>query len=206
MGIISDIVPQKRNKNYFSVYIDNKYSFSLSSSDLNFLKLKVNDTLTEERVNDLIRIYSLQKAKDYAYKILSRKAYSEKAMFEKLVTKYNEKIAAEVLKGLKELDYINDEKLIYEYAKGKIEFRPMGRWKLKQDLTQKKFDADMIRSAIDKIFNEVDEFELAMKVFNKKFGNIKKVDSKMLMKIKNHLLSNGFDSQIVIKIIQELRY
>lgn len=206
MPIISDIVPQKKNKNYYSVFVDNKYLFSLSVSDLNFLHLKVNDTITEERLDNLIHIYSLQKAKDYAYRLISRKAYSEEALKEKLNNKFPENITIKVINDLKELNYINDKVFINDYVRNKIELKPMGPWKLKQDLTNKKFSEALVKEAIQKIFQEYDEFELALKVFNKKFKNINKTnDLKELNKIKNYLLSNGFNSNVVIRVINGVR-
>ncbi len=206
MPVITDIVNQKKRKNYYSIFVNNKYLFSLFSSDLNFLQLKIDDTISEERLNDLITIYSLQKAMDYSFRLLSRKSYSEKAIKEKLESRYPDNITKKVIDKLKESNYINDDKLIYDYAKNKIELRPMGRWKLQQDLFNKKFNLDLVKKTIDRVYKEYDEEELCLKVFEKKFKNLKKCkDIKELNKIKNYLLSNGFEINTIFKIINNLK-
>ena len=206
MPLITDIIQQKKNKNYYSIFGDNEYLFSLSSIDLNYLQLKRNDNISEERLNDLVKTFSLQKAKNYAYKLLSRKAYSKKALIEKLKNRFSEKVSNEVINDLKRLDYINDKKLIIEYARNKLQLKPMGPFKLKQELLNKKFDMDLIKNTIDKIFQEYDEYDLARKVFNKRFENIKTCkDQKILNKIKNYLLSNGFNINTIIEIIKKIR-
>src|SRR5208283_3663733 len=101
MPIISDIVQQKKKKNYYSVFIDNEYSFSLSEADLNFLQLKINDNIPQEKLNSFINLYSIQKAKDYAYSLISRKSYSEKEFYTKLIQKFPEKTVQIVIQDLK---------------------------------------------------------------------------------------------------------
>ena len=173
---------------------------------MNYLRLKINDNIPREKLNEFIKIFSLQKAKDYAYRLLSRKAYSEMALKEKLRSKFPDNISEKVIKNLKKLSYINDKKLIIEYARNKLRIKPMGPFKLRQELFNQKFDMDLIKDTIDNIFQEYDEYELAIKVFNKRFEKIKNYkDQKILNKIKNYLLSKGFNINIIIKIIQEKR-
>jgi len=206
MPVITDIIRQKKNKNYYSIFIDNKYLFSLSLSDLNFLQLKINDSISEEKANKMAETFSLQKAKDYAYRLLSRKSYSEKAMKEKLESRFSIKISEKVIKNLKKQKYINDKTLLLEYAKNKIQLKPMGPFKLQQDLISKKFNIDQVKKTVEKIFQEFNEYELAKQVFEKRFKNIKKTkDIKVLNKVKNYLMSHGFNISIAIKIIEEIK-
>ena len=75
-----------------------------------------------------------------------------------------------------------------------------------QKLFNKKFDMDLIKSTVDKVFQEYDEYELAQKLFNHRFKDIKKCnDIKMLNKIKNYLLSNGFNFNTVIRLLKEIK-
>lgn len=202
MPIITDIVRQKKNKGYYSIFVDGNYLFSISTSDLNFLNLKINDDITKKRLDELIRIYSLQKAKDYAYNLLSRKSYSRIEMKDKLLNRFPQKVTDQVIKDLISLEYINDEKIIKEYAINKIQIRPMGPWKLRQDLIQRKFDLNLVEKTIQELFQQYDEFELAEKVFEKKYKNLASCnDIKFLNKIKNYLLSNGFNMHVVLELI-----
>lgn len=202
MPVITDIVQQQKNKNYYSIFIDQQYSFSLSIADLNYLQLKINSKITREKLDYYLNTYALQQAKDHAYRLLSRKSYSQQEMLEKLITKYNEKICHKVIRDLKALNYLNDKELIYAYAQNKIELKPRGRLKLQQELRQKKFPEDLIIQTLEKIYQQYDEYELALQLFHKRFKSVKDhSDIKTLNKIKNFLLSNGFTFNIINRII-----
>ncbi len=205
MPVVTDIVRQKKNKKYYSIFIENNYLFSLSSDDLNFLQIKINDNISKEKLDNYVKLFSLQKARDYAFRLVSRKSYSERAMKEKLDGKFPEKITNEVIKDLKRLNYIDDRKLILEYAKNKLRLKPMGPFKLKQNLYNKKFEMGLIDSAVGEAFQEYDEYDLALKVFDKRYKGKKiKIDFKLKKKIKDYLFSNGFSSDVVMKVIREI--
>lgn len=203
MPVITDILSQKKNKKYYSIYVDNIYSFSLSQDDLDFLQLKKNTTLSQDKLQTLIHTYALQKAKNYAYKLVAGKSYSEKEIRDKLIEKFPEKISMELVEDLKNYGYINDEKLIYVYAKNKIELKPMGKMKLKNILYNKKFDESLIQQTLDKVYHHFNEQEMAQQLVEKHFKKIKDKDSiKIKNKIKNYLLSNGFNYDTINTIIQ----
>ncbi|MDD5065426.1 MAG: regulatory protein RecX [bacterium] len=201
MPVISKIVPQKRNKAYFSVYVDEQFAFSLSQKDLQYLQLRADTSLSDEELQKLIHTYSLQKAKDYAYRLVAGKTYSENELYAKLVSRFPEKTAHQVLDNLKQYGYIDDAKIIHEYARTKLNLKPMGKLKLKHILRNKKFKKELISPALEKIYAEYDEPEMARKLLRKHF----KEKKKDLNKIKNYLLGNGFTYDLIHEIISEIR-
>jgi len=204
MPLITDIVPQKNNKKFFSIFVDVKYMFSLSSEDLSFLNLKINENISQRKLNELIEEYVLQKAKNYAYRLISHKMYSEMGLKEKLLNRYPEFVADKVLKSLKKLGYINDKRFIYEYAKNRVETKLIGPLKLLYDLLNNKFDRELVKTTVGKVYNEIDEYKIIKKLFEKKFKDLKlKRDVKMLNKIKNYFLSRGFTFETISRIIND---
>lgn len=207
MPVITDIVQHKKNKKYYSIYLDGKFRFSLSENDLIFLDLKKGQLLPQEKVDYLIQEYGLQKARNYVYSLISKKNYSENLMREKLKNKnYSDEIIEKIIDELKEYDYINDEKFIYEYAQNKIESKPMGRYRLKAELFNKKFDEPLIKECIEKIYQEYNERELAEKAIKLHFKKLPlEIDEKFVVKLKNFLLSRGFSFEIINEVISEIK-
>ncbi len=207
MPVITDIVQHKKNKKYYSIYIDGKFKFSLSEDDLIFLNLKKEQVLPQEKVDYLTQEYGLQKARNYVYSLISKKIYSENLLREKLRNKnYPDEIIEKIIDELKEYDYINDEKFIYEYAQNKIESKPMGRYRLKNELFNKKFDETLIKECIENIYQEYNEKELAEKAIKMHFKNMPtEIDEKFAVKLKNFLLSRGFSYEIINEVISEIK-
>jgi len=207
MPIITNIIQNKKNKKFFSVYIDNNFKFSLTSADLNYLALKVGEEISEEKLKYLESEYLLQKAREYVYNLISKKTYTERALIEKLKSKnFSENIINQITNELKNYKYLNDEEFIYEYARAKIEEKPMGKYRLKQELFNKKFDENLIKECIEKIYKEFNEEELAQKALNSKFKNLKEnFNEKLVQKIYNFLLSRGFSYEIINNIVSRLK-
>ncbi|MBN1897992.1 MAG: regulatory protein RecX [Spirochaetes bacterium] len=205
--LISDIVQQKRNKKYFSIYVDGHFQFSLSQSDLDFLDLKKGDSISREKLDALIKEYALQKARDYAFTLLSKKSYSKKQFTEKLENKkYPPKIIRTVIEELEKSNYINDQEFIYQYTRDKIQQKPMGRFRLKNELWQKKFDEPLIKECVEKVYEEIDERQLARQALKSRFKKIpQKMTREILNKINNFLLARGFSYEIIYDIIDDLK-
>ncbi len=206
MPVITDIVQHKKNKKFFSVFIDGEYKFSLSEPDLKFLNLKINDKISEDKLNFLIDTYVTQKAFDAAYKLLSRKAVSENFLIEKLKQKdIDESVISTVVSRLKDMGYINDERLIREYAFDKVQYKLIGPRKLYYELMNKKFKPELISKTVSEVFNEIDETDIARQAFEYRFKNLSEVkDIKIIKKIESYLLSRGFSHNVVFDLVKNI--
>ena len=63
---ITGIKRQKRRKNRVSIYLDDKYTFSLDYDIVTRANLYTGDEITEEEKNKLIEKDSFPRARDYA--------------------------------------------------------------------------------------------------------------------------------------------
>jgi len=207
MPLITSIVQNKKNKKFYSVFIDGKFRFSLSENDLTFLDLKENQNISRDKLNQFVEEYSIQKARRYAYLLVSKKLYSKNKFIEKLQNKkFPEETINKIIEELKEYKYINDRELIYEYAKNKVELKPMGRYRLQRELFNQRFKEDDIKECLERIYTEFDEGELAQKAVAARFKkSLDNVDEGLLKKINNFLLSRGFNYDIINDIIKSIR-
>lgn len=91
------------------------------------------------------------------------------------------------------------------WAQFRLQNKPLGRYKLNQELRLKGIKQDIIKKVIDKAYNEIDELTLARnlikeKIVSSEIKNIR-IDPK---KIYNLLLRRGFSGEVSRNIYDEL--
>ena len=92
------------------------------------------------------------------------------------------------------------------WAQFRLHNKPIGRYKLNQELRTKGIKQDIIQKVIDKTYKEIDELTLAHnlvkeKIVSSEIKNIR-IDPK---KIYNFLLRRGFSTEISRNIYHELK-
>ena len=135
-----------------------------------------------------------------AAKLLSAKSRSIAELRELLLQRQGASKAhvEEVLARLTEYGYLNDERFAIGYASAKVRQRPIGRQRLKRDLTLKKVSKETAEEALDMVFAETSESELIDRAIEKRIrlrgrrGN--RAEAKGLF---DHLLRQGFPFELV---------
>ncbi len=135
-----------------------------------------------------------------AAKLLSAKSRSVAELRELLMQRPGASKAhvEEVLERLTEYGYLNDERFAIGYAAAKVRQRPIGRQRLKRDLTLKKVSKETAAEALDLVFAETSESELIDRAIEKRVrlrgrpGN--RAEAKSLF---DHLLRQGFPFELV---------
>ena len=139
-------------------------------------------------------------------RLLSRRIYSRYEISRKLNSKgYPENIIATLFLWLENNKYINDELFAEMWAQFRLQNKPIGRYKLNQELRIKGIKQDIIQKAIDKTYKEIDELTLARNlikdmIVSSEIKNIR-INPK---KIYNFLLRRGFSIEISKNIYDEL--
>ena len=67
-----------KSKDRFSVFIDGEFAFGISDFDLYNLKIRVGDTIDEYRMKEIENVISVDKCKNYAVNLVSKKMYTKK--------------------------------------------------------------------------------------------------------------------------------
>jgi regulatory protein len=110
----------------------------------------------------------------------------------------NRKVVDEVIARLREYGYLDDERFALGFAVSKLRQRPLGRQRLKRELSMKKVDKAVIEGALDLAFAEVSEEEqidLAISKRTRIRGRPKnRLQAKSLF---DHLMRQGFPFELV---------
>ena len=162
--------------------------------------------LSDQEIEKIISEDKIIKGKEYLLRLLSRRIYSRYEISRKLNNKgYPENIIANLIFWLENNNYINDELFAEMWAQFRLQNKPIGRYKLNQELRLKGIKQDIIQKVINKTYKEIDELILARnlikeKIVSSEIKNIR-IDPK---KIYNFLLRRGFSVEVSKNIYHEL--
>ncbi|HAJ33099.1 MAG TPA: hypothetical protein DCK79_06970 [Candidatus Atribacteria bacterium] len=206
MNKITSINYDKKDVSQVVIYIDNKTRYKLNENVIKSLNIYVGKELSDQEIEKIISEDKTIRGKEYLLRLLSRRIYSRYEISRKLKNKgYPEKIIANLIFWLENNNYINDELFAEMWAQFRLQNKPIGRYKLNQELRIKGIKQDIIKKVIDKTYDEIDELTLARnlikdKIVSSEIKNIR-IDPK---KIYNFLLRRGFSIEISKNIYDEL--
>jgi regulatory protein len=201
---ITQITVQKKRKNRCSIFLDDEFTFGLDQDIVLQFGLKKGDQLTEQQIEKILLNEERKKAKDRALNFLSYRDRSEKEIQTKLKdVGYDEQIIDWVLKELKRLKFLDDKRFAQSYAQTQMITRPMGEYFLKRELKQKGIDSELIEQTVEKIYEEKDQFSVAIELAQqrkKRYQNID--DMKMKKRVSDFLLRRGFGWDVVSEVLE----
>ena len=107
-------------------------------------------------------------------------------------------IVEEVLVRLREYGYLDDVRFALGYTSLKLRQRPLGRQRLKRDLSMKKVDKAVIDEALDQVFAEVSEEEQIDRAIEKRTRVRGRPKNRLQAKsLFDHLMRQGFAFELV---------
>lgn len=205
--IITKIEIQKKNEHRSSVFIDNMFSFGASNVDILFYKLKENQEISEEKLQDILDNIVYTKARDQAFKILGFKARTQKELYDKLIEKeYSSFVSEKIVEEMIKYKYIDDLSYANNYLKEQLSYKGNGISKIKFQLSQK----GVSREIIDSLFFEDDfydeQLEKVIQLIETKTRriDIENITDKEKKKIYDFLLRRGYSYSIVNEAFKQI--
>jgi len=144
---------------------------------------------------------------NYALWLLGRRDRSVGEIRNKMKEKkFEEEEIEQTIKHLKKLNFLDDGKFATHYISNQISIKPLGKYQLKQKLKRKFVSDEIIDNAIKEISPDR-ELELAKEAslkYQKSHPAVNDTNAeKNRQKLARHLISRGFDWEIVKDIIDE---
>jgi regulatory protein len=198
---ITAIRQQEKRKDRYSVYVDEKYAFSLSEGALLETKLASGQELTGEQVE----VYKQLSAEDKVYSNALRYAAMRRRSRWEMESYLQRKdappaLAQQILSKLSDLGFIDDLAFAQAWVENRHLLRPTSQRKLQQELRAKRVPADIV----DKVLREdetPDRDELRAMVARKRRQS-KYQDNDKLMQ---YLARQGFGYEDIKTVLAELR-
>lgn len=211
--LVTDIKLQVKNPNRVSIYLDGRYSFSLTVDQLASFNFKKGDDLSLEEVEAykdessygklkaaaldylLLRTRSKKEFRDYLFR-KTLPTYDKKG---KKIIRYTDAQAKRVYEHFLNTKYLDDELFAKTWVENRNLKKGVSKKKLYQELKQKGIEDYVIEQAL-RVSGRDDLGELK-KVLAKKAERYKGDDNKLI----RYLVSLGFNYEDIKKALEEFK-
>lgn len=188
MSKITNIKQQMKNKDRVSVYVDGKYSFSLSAWQLSSVGLKLGEEISPERVKELQDDSDFGKLHDKALMWLMLRPRSTWEVEDYLRRKTDDEgVREKLLTTFQEKKYIDDEDFAQRWVTNRHLLKPVSKLKLRQELLKKRVPKEIIDQTLEA--DETNEVDVLVELIEKKRKISRYQDDRKLME---YLARQGF--------------
>jgi regulatory protein len=148
----------------------------------------------------------VRRAKQQAYRLLSYRNQTSSELRDRLQRRgYTITIIDEVLRQLASDGYIDDRKLALDWARYRLQAKPLGRRLLAWELQRRGVPSESVEEVLREVYGEFDEVALAEQAARKRLGSRALPSSpRGRQRYARHLYSLGFDTETVATALASL--
>ncbi len=185
-----------------SIFLDDRFAFSLDNAVILKENLRVGQTLSEQEVDSLAGADRYERCLNAALLFLGYRPRSEAETRTRLQKHgYTGAEIDRVVERLKTLKLLNDAAFAEFWNENRTTFKPRGQRMLKSELLRKGVDAVTISESVEGI----DELENARLAARAKVRTLKVEDYQTFRnKLGGYLQRRGFDYGVISKIVKQV--
>ncbi len=188
---ITDIKQQVKRQDRYSIFVDGKYSFALSESELISQGLKIGIEFSKNELEEIKNVATVDKGVYRVLNLISRRPRSRWEIEDYLKRKkYTPEEVTKILRAVDEKGYINDLDFSKRWVENRRLLKPTSKRKLRMELKQKRVSDEIIDKALEE--DEADELAILRELIEKKRRQIRYKDNQKLMA---YLARQGFSFQ-----------
>lgn len=199
---ITSIKQQERLKGRYSIFVDEKYAFSLSADALLGERLTTGQELDESQLKAYKKLSADDKAYGLALAYAVRRMRSEWEFRDYFRRKqYDPELAEQILEKLTGHGFVDDAKFAEAWVRNRRMLKPVSKRRLVQELKQKRVADDVIEQVLAE--DETDERTVLQELVAKKRQQTKYHDD---LKLMQYLARQGFsydDIQRALRLADE---
>ena len=188
---ISAIKAQVKNENRVSIFLDGKYSFSLTLEQLLEHKLKKNDEFDEPQLKELKKLSDEGKLKSRTLEWLMNRPHSKREFRDYL---YRKKADKELIIAWENefLDkgYLSDEQFARWFSENRLRKKKISR-AIVAELASKGIPRNLADSVISELTDDETNDKESLKTLIEKLKNRSRYQDEQ--KLKSYLVSKGFN-------------
>ncbi len=185
---ITAIKAQVKREGRYSIFVDDKYAFSLSAEGLLDAHLVTGQELSQVDVTDYKRLSQEDKAYNLALAYVARRMRSEGELHDYFRRKqYAPELAEQLLAKLRRLRFVDDAEFARRWVENRRRLKATSTKKLRLELREKKVNSEVIQTVLAE--DETDEHQLLRDLVEKKRRISRYQDDQKLMM---YLARQGF--------------
>lgn len=140
---------EPRRKGFSQLYIDGEAAVKIDTEVLIKSGIKAGRDITDEELYELIGASDKRRASEKALYLLEHRSHSQKELEDKIArTAASREAAKEAAEHMVQLGLIDDERYARDYARNLFERKRFGKRRVKQELTQKGIDRELIEEIL----------------------------------------------------------
>jgi regulatory protein len=147
------------------------------------------------------------RAKQKALELLAYRARSVEELRKKLKAKdFSERTIDRVIDDFLQVGLLDDSQFASAYVHSRMVQKPMGKRLLRQELFSKGIDEEKAEKAIEELYSDRSEFDVAKDLVQKRVRKSKGSEEEMKKqkkKLSQFLLRRGFDWGVISEVLQE---
>lgn len=204
--VITKIERQKNNRSRFSVFVDDRYAFSVCEEVYGRFVLHQGQTLTEEERRQIETAESDATVKRAALRFRSYRPRSVHEVQEHLRKKgYDDRSVQNALKYLADNHLLDDGEFARMLCRDRMKLRPVGKITMKQILIKKGIDRTVVDAVLREMFTEQTETDIALQDAERKHRRIALLPPlEQKKKLYGHLVRRGYSSSLAKSIVNRL--
>lgn len=199
MGTITALTGQVKNPDRVNVFIDGAFALGLAMTVA--AGLRVGQEISQAELEKLDQRDEVHRARERVLGLLARRPYSATE-----ITRYlrrhqiDGEIIQNVIDDLTEAKLIDDDAFAAYWVEQRETFRPRSRLALRQELSQKGIDREIVAEAL----SDVDEIDAARRVAQKQAGRWRGLpEAEWRTRLTRYLMRQGYPYDIVSEVVSE---
>lgn len=206
-GLISSVTVQKRNKQRYSIFVNEQFLLGVNEQTLIKFNLSKGVEVTPLLFKKMQREEGRFAVKKYLLKLLGRRDHARRELLTKALRKdYTREVVHNVLDELEEKGYIDDAGFARKYAADQYRLNKWGPAKIKAHLFKKGIRRTVAEQSIREVFKNEDLEETFIHLVGKRKRHFRKEVHllKRKQKIIRYLAGKGYRSSDIYRSIDKL--
>lgn len=147
---ITDIKQQVKRQGRYSIFVDEKYAFSLSENALLEQKIRIGQEVTKDELQGYKDASKFDKAYNLTLAYVARRRRSEWELRDYFRRKeIDEEAGEQILERLRNYGYVDDAAFAQSWVENRRLLKPVSRWRLVMELRQKYIADDIVRQVLE---------------------------------------------------------
>ena len=155
-GTITAIEVQRRRKSRVSIFLDGAFAFGLDADVAERFGLRTGQVLDRDMIGKIFSEEEEKRALDRAFRFLAARPRSAHEVEQRLACYgYPAYVIERVLAKCKSLKYIDDRQFALQFARSRLQQRPVGRVMLRSELRKKGVAETLIEEILDDVIYSI---------------------------------------------------
>jgi regulatory protein len=202
MGKITALRTQKGRDRRMKVYLDDRPAFRLEAELVNREGLRVEQELSDEQIQKLVRLDQFQRCLNAANHYLDYRPRSESELRQRLHQRgFDSETNEAVIARLKDQGLIDDRAFAQFWADNRESFSPRSRWLTRRELKRKGVSDDVI----DQVVSPIDDADSAYRAALGKARHLAWAEYEEFRdQLGGYLRRRGFSYEVTDRTIQQI--